>query len=70
MHGLFVLAPLLIAIVAVAATQEDCPDAATDCPDSCAGEQCASSMPGELLSWSLCPKFLLERPQRDQSLPC
>ena len=41
MHGLFVLAPLLIAIVAVAATQEDCPNAATYCPESCAGEQCA-----------------------------
>ena len=28
-------------MVAAAAAQEDCPDAATECPDSCAREQCA-----------------------------
>lgn len=49
-HVLLTLAPLLIAIAAAIATttQEDCPDAAIDCPESCAvGEQCARFLNAE-----------------------
>ena len=32
---------LVLTLVATVAAQEDCPDAATECPDSCAGKECA-----------------------------
>ena len=38
---------LLSLMAATVAAQEDCPDAATECPDSCAGEQCARFLNAE-----------------------
>ena len=34
-------------LVAAVAAQNDCPNAATECPDNCAGEQCARFLNAE-----------------------
>ena len=38
---------LALLLVATAVTQEECPDAATECPNSCAGKQCARYLNAE-----------------------
>ena len=38
---------LSLLLVAVVAAQNNCPNAATECPDNCAGEQCARFLNAE-----------------------
>lgn len=47
MHKSIFLALLLLVAARAVVSQDDCPNAATECPGNCAGEQCARFLNAE-----------------------